>query len=73
MSGGPSCARIEWSSYSTKLCDVCMHLASSAAEEWERRFYRTLNREEEALKLTLTDTLNYLRSNLGLLDLPKSE
>jgi hypothetical protein len=59
--------------YSTKVRDVYIHLAETADTEWERAFYGNLRREETALKLTLSDTLNYLRSNFELSDLPEKE
>ena len=59
--------------YATKLRDVYAHLAHTAAEEWETRLYSGLRDDEEALKLTLADTLNYLRSNFELSQVPKAE
>ena len=59
--------------YSTKIRDVYAHLAQTVPEEWERSLYGGLQGEEEALKATLADTLNYLRSNFELSQLPKAE
>ena len=59
--------------YSTKLRDVYAHLALIAREEWEVRLYSGLRDDEEALKLTLADSLNYLRSNFEISQLPRAE
>jgi len=52
--------------YSLKLRDVHASLTDAAIEDWERTLYNRLRQEEEALRLTLADTLNYLRSNFDI-------
>ena len=59
--------------YATKLRDVYAHMAQAATLDWETRLYSVLRDEEESLRLTLSDTLNYLRSNFDLSQLPKAE
>ncbi|HUW34857.1 MAG TPA: hypothetical protein VM223_24880 [Planctomycetota bacterium] len=59
--------------YATKLRDVYAHLAQTTTLDWETRLYGVLRDEEEGLRLTLSDTLNYLRSNFDLSQLPKAQ
>jgi len=59
--------------YATKLRDVYAHLTQAATLDWETRLYSVLRDEEESLRLTLSDTLNYLRSNFDLSQLPKAQ
>ena len=59
--------------YATKLRDVYAHFADISDSEWESPLYAMLNREGEATKLTLADTLDYLRSNFELTDLSRED
>jgi len=57
--------------YSAKLRDVYRYLTSTAAQDWEQRFFELLDADEVSLRMTLSDTLNYLSSNIELSALPK--
>jgi len=59
--------------YSAKVRDVYDYLLETTEQDWERRLYSLLKSEETALRMTLSDTLNYLRSNFELSDLPKQD
>jgi len=77
QSGAPTAADLaalqEALTYAAKLRDVYAHLAGTSPSGWEHSLYDMLTREEDALKLTLADTLDYLRSNFQLSDLSKEE
>jgi len=59
--------------YEAKVSDVYAHLARVSASDWEHSLYGLLHQEEQAMKLTLADTLDYLRSNFELSDLAKEQ
>ena len=77
QSAAPTAADIaglqEAIAYAVKVGDVYTHLARISASDWEHSLYGALSREEQAVRLTLADTLDYLRSNFELSDLAKEE
>jgi len=57
--------------YAMKVRDVYAFLEQSAEGEAERELFASMGRDEDGLKTTLGETLDYLRSNFQISRLPK--